>query len=182
MAPICIGYSRRMIRDVIARGFVLPILYAFTAASSVVIGWTAFINLPGNDAPWQVGILLAIPVFWLTVAMTSECYKGREQKMPVQHHGNEFQFIVSSDGRIGLNLGLDPQEWRKICQRLLDNNMRFTAAVVIRKDFGRKRFEALRSDMMEKGLLRWVNPHAPNQGTRLTRAGYEFISKYARSR
>jgi len=47
------------------------------------------------------------------------------------------------------------------------------------KPFSRREFRALRSELLERGLLEWRNPRAPSQGVELTSVGRAVFARLA---
>ena len=170
-----------MIREAV----IIPALRSFFTFALLSVFIIAVFIIAGIEHPfaWGFGIASVFAIgYWFHFLAVEDDIRAREKKRMDVHHNLETVAIMTVDGNEGFFLQIPggKEQWQSICKKLIRNNMRFTAATLVSKDLGRKRFEALRTDMITKGLLRWVNPHAPNQGVALTRAGLDVVCRYAR--
>jgi len=66
-----------------------------------------------------------------------------------------------------------------IISRKIQKDMRLSHALVADRTLTRAEYEALRDEMVRRGLAQWVNPRARNQGVVLTGAGRAMVRHYA---
>jgi hypothetical protein len=168
----------------VGKGCVLPLLQSLVIGA--LTGLIAILVMLASHYPeWWCypipGLMMMLLVYCALVFSQAE-RQPRPRREPAMYPA-EARFITTLDGRQGLDLGITEDEWRRICVRLLNSkDMSFTAATVISSGFGRRKFEMLRTEMLGKGLLRWVNPHSDNSTARLTHSGYQYVCKYDFSR
>jgi hypothetical protein len=91
-------------------------------------------------------------------------------------YGQEVTKIdwTEDNGKTGkfLELPTNPEQSKAVAMHVLRGGQFTHGALVGRgKMFTRSEFEGLRDYLTKEGFMRWVNPHATNQGTVLTAKG-----------
>jgi len=79
-----------------------------------------------------------------------------------------------------VNLGIPPEKAVALARGTLNGRSFSEADWTGRgKPFSRREFKALRSTLVERGLVAWRNPSAPAQGVELTRVGRAVFERLA---
>lgn len=174
----------------IIQAVLIPLLQALITGGFTLVLVTAFITLVGlpDASTWGklVGAFVAL-FSWLSYidrfykALMGVYMQERKDKEP-----RNYQFKVAATQLDGhqtdyLQLPFDQDKFNEVCHFIVHHDWDFSQAGLSGpgKPLSQKEFQAMRSEMIGRGLARWKS-RSKNQSTELTPSGRGIVRHHAR--
>jgi hypothetical protein len=174
------------VKEAIVKALVIPLLQAFIWGSIAYLAWFCFVSFTASGDP-RTAVFPGLFVFAVAYGAGINTYNnslGVKHPLPVNHHHNlDLVSVTTASGHEGffMSLPFDQDKFNQVCRYIVKHDYEFSQALLggRGKIMSRPDFETLRTQMVSRGLARWVSGYSHNQSTELTPSGRAIVRRYA---